>query len=255
MNYKFIAIILIPTVFVSFSFFNITNHTPHPPGTVKIVDNFFFDEAEISNIDWKEYVFWLKKEFGETSDTYLSAIPDTTVWLDLAYGQVLVENYYDHPSYESYPVVGISHRQAVEYCKWRTERVKEMWEKNFGAANVPNLRYRLPTKTEWELVANTGYQKPSKKVKRRMKGTKGITMNVKIDDEHFKLTAPSRSYLPNKHGIYNLFGNVAEMVAEEGIAKGGSWNHDLDESVFESEISYEKPTSWLGFRCVAEIMD
>jgi hypothetical protein len=55
--------------------------------------------------------------------------------------------------------------------------------------------------------------------------------------------------------MYNLYGNVAEMVSEEGVAKGGSWNHNYNNSVFDAEISYEKPSSWLGFRCVCEIIE
>ena len=37
----------------------------------------------------------------------------------------LVENYLRHPGYGQYPVVGVSWRQAVNYCKWRGERVNE----------------------------------------------------------------------------------------------------------------------------------
>ncbi|MCR9286502.1 MAG: formylglycine-generating enzyme family protein [Bacteroidetes bacterium] len=256
MKSKFIAIISISTIFMSFSFLKFEKATPRPPGTVKIVENFFFDKTEISNIDWKEYLSWLKKEFGETSEKYLSATPDRSVWLELAYAEVLAENYFDHPSYDGYPVVGISYDQVVQYCEWRTKRVKEMWALNHGSKNVPNFRYRLPTKTEWELVANTGFKELSKKEQRRMKN-KPIEQNYNIKQEggDFFITAPCYSYLPNKHGMYNLYGNVAEMVSEEGVAKGGSWNHNYNNSVFDAEISYEKPSSWLGFRCVCEIIE
>jgi formylglycine-generating enzyme required for sulfatase activity len=40
--------------------------------------------------------------------------------IDLAYSEVLVENYLRHPAYGNYPVVGVSWLQANEYAKWRS---------------------------------------------------------------------------------------------------------------------------------------
>jgi hypothetical protein len=40
-------------------------------------------------------------------------------------------NYLRHPAYASYPVVGVNWIQAVEFSKWRTDRVNEaILEKN-----------------------------------------------------------------------------------------------------------------------------
>lgn len=260
MKYKFIAIILISAVFLSFSFQKNVNNEVRPPGTVKIVENFFFDETELTNIDWREYVFWMKKEYGEDSKEYLSSLPDTTVWtkLDQGFNEAMTKNYFSHPSFNSYPVVGISYNQAVHYCKWRTDRVKEMWALNFGKDNVPNLEYRLPTKTEWALIANTGFKPLSKKAKRKYKEmAPSFFLNIKqeeISNGSF-YTAPTRSFHPNKHGVYHLFGNVAEMTAEKGIAKGGGWLHDYDDVMSDTNFEYTEPTAWLGFRCVAEILE
>jgi len=38
----------------------------------------------------------------------------------------MTENYLRHPAYAQYPVVGVSWIQAMEYSKWRTDRVNEM---------------------------------------------------------------------------------------------------------------------------------
>jgi hypothetical protein len=57
----------------------------------------------------------------------------------------------------------------------------------------------------------------------------------------------------NYFGISDMIGNVAEMVLEKGIAKGGSWNHTLEESAINSRQYYNKPENWLGFRCVCEV--
>jgi gliding motility-associated lipoprotein GldJ len=49
------------------------------------------------------------------------------VWRSkLAYNEPLVETYLRHPSYNDYPVVGVSWQQASDYCLWRSDRVNEM---------------------------------------------------------------------------------------------------------------------------------
>jgi formylglycine-generating enzyme required for sulfatase activity len=58
----------------------------------------------------------------------------------------------------------------------------------------------------------------------------------------------------NDLGLYNMIGNVAEMTSEKGIAKGGSWAHDLEGSRIDRFLNYKRPEAWLGFRCVCEII-
>ncbi len=57
----------------------------------------------------------------------------------------------------------------------------------------------------------------------------------------------------NEYGISNMIGNAAEMTLTEGIAKGGSWAHSLDNCKVSTRYYYYTATNWLGFRCVAEI--
>ncbi len=91
------------------------------------VPSFYIDEREVSNLDYLEYLHWIKRVFGEDyPEVYQRALPDTLVWREqLAYNEPLVEMYLRHPSYHNYPVVGVSWTQATEYCKWRTDRVNE----------------------------------------------------------------------------------------------------------------------------------
>lgn len=92
------------------------------------VSSFYMDETEISNIDYREYLYWLKRVFGESyPEVWLNALPDTLVWREeLSYNEPFVETYFRHPSYNDYPVVGVNWLQANDYCKWRTDRVNEM---------------------------------------------------------------------------------------------------------------------------------
>lgn len=91
------------------------------------VSSFYMDETEVSNINYKEYLYWLKKHYVSYPEVHINALPDTLVWREeLAYNEPLVQTYLRHPSYDDYPVVGVSWKQATEYCKWRSNRVNEM---------------------------------------------------------------------------------------------------------------------------------
>jgi gliding motility-associated lipoprotein GldJ len=91
------------------------------------VSSFYIDETEISNTHYREYLYWLQRTFkAEFPQVYYDAIPDTLVWREeLAYNDPYVLYYFRHPSYNDYPVVGVSWTQAKEFCKWRTDRVNE----------------------------------------------------------------------------------------------------------------------------------
>ena len=37
----------------------------------------------------------------------------------------ILNNYFQHPAYNDYPVIGVSYEQAIDYAKWRSDRVFE----------------------------------------------------------------------------------------------------------------------------------
>ncbi len=230
----------------------------HPPGTVPIVDNFFFDESERTNLDWREYLFWLQQNHGETAEEYVAAIPDSTVWSNRGgFEQPMIDNYFWHPAFDNYPVVGITHEQATAYCQWRTYRVREMIAANF--ANKPEMisysrrmDYRLPSKTEWEMVSRLNDDNQSKLRLKKKNQKFGGVYNVKSSSAY---TVPVHSYGPGTMGVYNMLGNVAEMVREKGVAKGGAFIHTEQEVLSGRDYVYEEKDYWLGFRCVCEITD
>ena len=102
------------------------NNTP----TQQHVQSFYMDETEVTNKMYLEYLDWLRQVFPPSEENYKNiytgALPDTLVWRNrLGYNETMVTNYLRHPAYAEYPVVGVSWIQAVEFSKWRTDRVNE----------------------------------------------------------------------------------------------------------------------------------
>jgi gliding motility-associated lipoprotein GldJ len=103
------------------------------------VQSFYMDETEIANVHYLEYLDAVKRD--STQDFYESALPDTTVWRnDLAFNDPYVEQYLRFPGFRMYPVVGVSWKQATDYCVWRTAAV------NNNLAAVPEAKDKKPKK-------------------------------------------------------------------------------------------------------------
>ncbi|PID88143.1 MAG: gliding motility lipoprotein GldJ [Bacteroidia bacterium] len=90
------------------------------------VSSFYIDETEVKNVDYLEYLFWLRRVFVDMPQVYQEALPDTLCWRrPLAYNEPYVEYYFRSPNYYTYPVVGVTWIQASNFCDWRTDRVNE----------------------------------------------------------------------------------------------------------------------------------
>ncbi|RSK49003.1 formylglycine-generating enzyme family protein [Hymenobacter rigui] len=58
---------------------------------------------------------------------------------------------------------------------------------------------------------------------------------------------------PNGFGLQNVIGNVAEMTASRGVAKGGSFKTSVQGLTLTTQQPYQSPQNWLGFRCLATV--
>jgi gliding motility-associated lipoprotein GldJ len=107
------------------------------------VNSFYIDRSEVANVHYREYMYWLNTVFDgdEYQAVRNSALPDTLVWRsELANNEPLVEYYFRHPSYNYYPVVGVTWRQANDFCIWRTDRVNELELIKKGLINDKTLK-------------------------------------------------------------------------------------------------------------------
>ncbi|MEE1946010.1 SUMF1/EgtB/PvdO family nonheme iron enzyme [Pedobacter sp. KR3-3] len=216
----------------------------------------------------------------------VSVYPDTLVWkLDFSYSQndPMVEAYFSHPSYDRYPVVGVTWEQANAFCNWRTVLYSNVASARKLPANG-RLRYRLPTDQEFEYAARGGRtQTKYPWGGPYIKNTKGcLQANFKVGrgnytDDGGLYTVDARAYLPNDYGLYNMAGNVAEWTitaynrsatsllldfnpnytnTAKGakVVRGGSWK-DMGFFLQNSVGTYEyqdKARSYIGFRCVSD---
>ena len=109
------------------------------------VPSFYIDRTEVANVHYREYLHWLTNVFDPSDPANLKiiegALPDTLCWRsELSYNEPLVEFYFRHPGFNDYPVVGVSWRQASDFCLWRSDRVNEKVLKDKNFINKANLK-------------------------------------------------------------------------------------------------------------------
>ncbi len=238
---------------------------------------FFMMKEEVSNFSYREYLFDLKKN-GKISE-YQAALPDTSQWNTPAFQlQKYVQYYFNHPAYRQYPLVNVSKQQAENYCKWLTQ----VWRKNTGNESIV---FRLPTRAEFIRAAcGNDLQRPyswnSPYIRRndgryqcnfltigagaisRDSTGKLVVKSFPLDylasgtqADFADLTAPVRSFWPNEYDLYNLNGNVAEMVSENELAVGGDWNSPGYDIRNQSTKKFTKPNPTVGFRPVMTFIE
>lgn len=225
-----------------------------------------------------------RQSYGDVVDftnTYIVNIyPDEFVWMTdfaNAKNEQYLKNYFSQPAFDNFPVVGISWNQADAYCAWRTAMINEKKPTGFEA-------YRLPTEAEWEFAARNGRSELKYPwFSNNTHNPYGLSNSNFRESKDLKdLISPVGTFLPNRFGLYDMSGNVAEWtttsftestdvmadlvnpdysyravnsdpaILKRKVVKGGSWK-DTTEGIRADMRSFEKQDkgrSFIGFRCV-----
>jgi formylglycine-generating enzyme required for sulfatase activity len=216
----------------------------------------------------------------------INIYPDTMCWMTeftYSYNEPAMLNYFSHPSYGMFPVVGVTWEQAQAFCHWRNAQYQSV-------SNLPRAQeYRLPTEAEWEYAARGGrYNAAYPWGGPYVRDAKGCflanfkPMRGNYTEDGYFLPSAVGTYDPNDYGLYDMAGNVAEWTddtydettatfaldmnpsyrydAREGdlkvmrrkVLKGGSWK-DVGAYLQCGMRDFEyqdvcRPS--IGFRCV-----
>lgn len=250
-----------------------------PSGLVKLdadtvsVQSFLVSKTEVTNLDYRLFL----KDLIATGkhEKYAVAKIDSFNW---SKGKVLNEKYahyyHNHPAYEDYPVVNISREGAQLYCEWLTEKYNALLPSD------QRITFRLPLKTEWiraacgdNLNASYTWGKPyvrnsqgqflanfvrigETSIARNEKGefvVEPVYPDINDQEDLADIIAPAKSYWQNGFGIYNMNGNVAELLQDQNEVIGGSWYDAPYDIRNQSTKAYTGSSTTVGFRVVATV--
>lgn len=255
------------------------------------IQTFWIRKTETTNLEYREFVAWLIQNGQSERATKL--LPDTLVWRNpMAYNEPYVRYYLRHPAYAEYPVVGVSREMALAYCEWLSDRMNENLHILFPKWKNKKVKVRLPTEMEWMYAASGGkrhavypwggpYLRNNKGdflCNFKQGGEECITFNASTGkseilpnclggdymgiagrlNEGASITAPVKAYWPHGFELFNMAGNVSEMVSDSPDAKGGSWRVcGADVAIFAKDpfSGQDVPRADRGFRVAMTVSD
>jgi sulfatase modifying factor 1 len=180
--------------------------------------------------------------------------PDSLVWMrdfSYSYNEPFTRLYFSHPSYNQYPVVGITWKQAVAFCHWRTNNSNFYLDKGNKRDEKIDGIYRLPTEAEWEYAArgnsktNNMYPwgSPYTRTKEgrllaNFKPGRGDYFGSDAKNDNI-YTSKVQSYPENGYKLFDMAGNVAEWTSsvyyEGGYNFMGDFSPDLQYNAKEED--------------------
>jgi formylglycine-generating enzyme required for sulfatase activity len=145
------------------------------------IDPFWMNQTEVSVRQYNDYLKSVKED--STSQFYETVLPDLS--------KAPFNDYFVNKKFLDFPAVGISLRQAENFCKWLTNKENQKL-KNKGKPPVQN--YRIPFEVEW-VYASFGGLNPERISAPEIKELSKVSVNK-----------------PNEWGLYNMFSNVSEWT-------------------------------------------
>ena len=175
----------------------------------------------------------------------INIYPDTLVWTHdyaYSYNDPWTRNYFHHPAFDEYPVVGVNWKQAVAFSKWRTKILDEYL---MDRDEPLHDEFRLPTESEWEYAARGGLDlSPYPWGGPYTTNDKGCFLaNFKPRRGNYTADGGIRtvrvgSYNPNNYGLYDMAGNVSEWTDNTYDESAFSFAHDMNmDFKYEAEDS------------------
>ena len=222
--------------------------------TVRKIDiNLYAGATEVSNQQYKWFLEALKasgkkeklKKCGVDSLAWEKLSEDITTCFEYFY------NYHSQESYDYYPVVNIRYQAAVAFCDWLTDVYNADEGRQFKKVEL-----RLPTEEEW-LKAAHEKEAPFAWGDSSLHDPKDGGARARlhfIDKSNLFLrnfpaiAAPVKSFIKYEYDLYNIHGNVSEMLSTEGKAKGGSWYDPPEKATLKQIQIYTGPDPRIGFR-------
>ncbi|NQW77783.1 MAG: SUMF1/EgtB/PvdO family nonheme iron enzyme, partial [Chitinophagaceae bacterium] len=180
--------------------------------------------------------------------------PDSLVWMrdfSYSYNEPFTRLYFSHPSYNQYPVVGITWKQAIAFCHWRTNNSNFYLDKGNKRDERIDGIYRLPTEAEWEYAArgnsktNNMYPwgSPYTRTKEgrllaNFKPGRGDYFGSDAKNDNI-YTSKVQSFPENGYKLFDMAGNVAEWTSsvyyEGGYNFMGDFSPDLQYNAKEED--------------------
>ncbi len=128
------------------------------------------------------------------------------------------------------PVVGVGKQDAYAFCRWLTHRERK-------AGRLPeDYLFTLPTEAQWEYACRAGsstrftfgdsYDGLHRYANYADRNTR-IKDRDETHDDGYRYTSPVGSFRPNRWGLYDMHGNVSELVADT------YWKEYQDEQVID----------------------
>ncbi len=232
---------------------------------------------EVTNIFYKEFLADLQRT-ARHKEYKIAEVQDSR-WGDMVYrfGEPMMTNYSKHPAYDEYPVVNISQQGARLFCEWLTENYNETAKRKYK-----KVKFRLPTEAEWKEAARAGHEFapfpwggyylrnskgkflanfrriPQTMIKYNNQTGEVILHTDRTTQVPARFMAPVATYWPNDFGLYNMSGNVAEMLDEDGRTKGGSWassGYFIQIDAEDEHAGFTAASPEIGFRYFMEILE